>query len=84
MPESRMHWSSGGTAIARSRYFLTTPILGLMYYCMPKVANRPVYSYRLSVIHFWALIFPYIWPVRITCSIPRFRTGHRTWEWFSV
>ena len=38
-------------------FFLTTPILGLMYYNMPKVANRPVYSYCLSVIHFWALIF---------------------------
>ena len=56
-----MHWSSGGTAITQSFFFLTTPILGLMYYYMPKVANRPVYSYRLSVIHFWALIFLYIW-----------------------
>jgi cytochrome c oxidase cbb3-type subunit I/II len=42
-------------------FFLTTPYLGLMYYFMPKAANRPVYSYRLSIIHFWALIFLYIW-----------------------
>ncbi|RMD98993.1 MAG: cytochrome-c oxidase, cbb3-type subunit II, partial [Calditrichaeota bacterium] len=41
--------------------FLTTPFLGLMYYFLPKAANRPVYSYRLSIIHFWALIFIYIW-----------------------
>jgi cytochrome c oxidase cbb3-type subunit I/II len=42
-------------------FFLTTPYLGLMYYFMPKAANRPVYSYRLSIIHFWSLIFLYIW-----------------------
>jgi cytochrome c oxidase cbb3-type subunit I/II len=42
-------------------FFLTTPILGIMYYFMPKAANRPVYSYRLSIIHFWALVFLYIW-----------------------
>jgi cytochrome c oxidase cbb3-type subunit I/II len=42
-------------------FFLTTPVLGLMYYFLPKAANRPVYSYRLSIIHFWALIFIYIW-----------------------
>src|SRR5690554_7769467 len=39
----------------------TTPFLGLMYYYLPKIANRPVYSYRLSIIHFWSLIFLYIW-----------------------
>jgi cytochrome c oxidase cbb3-type subunit I/II len=42
-------------------FFLTTPYLGLMYYFIPKAANRPVYSYRLSIVHFWALIFIYIW-----------------------
>jgi cbb3-type cytochrome oxidase subunit 1 len=42
-------------------FFLTTPYLGLMYYFLPKAANRPVFSYRLSIIHFWALIFLYIW-----------------------
>ncbi len=51
-------WWYGHNAVA---FFLTTPYLGLMYYFMPKAANRPVYSYRLSVIHFWALIFLYIW-----------------------
>ena len=48
----------GHNAVA---FFLTTPYLGLMYYFLPKAANRPVYSYRLSIIHFWALIFLYIW-----------------------
>ena len=42
-------------------FFLTTPILGIMYYFIPKAAERPVYSYRLSVIHFWSLVFVYIW-----------------------
>ena len=56
--DALVQWCYGHNAVA---FFLTTPILGLMYYYMPKVANRPVYSYRLSVIHFWALIFLYIW-----------------------
>jgi cytochrome c oxidase cbb3-type subunit I/II len=42
-------------------FFLTTPFLGLMYYFMPKAAERPVYSYRLSIVHFWSLVFMYIW-----------------------
>ena len=42
-------------------FFLTTPILGIMYYFLPKAANRPVYSYRLSIVHFWSLVFLYIW-----------------------
>ena len=56
--DALVQWWYGHNAVA---FFLTTPILGLMYYYMPKAANRPVYSYRLSVIHFWALIFLYIW-----------------------
>ena len=56
--DALVQWWYGHNAVA---FFLTTAILGLMYYYMPKVANRPVYSYRLSVIHFWALIFLYIW-----------------------
>ncbi|MEC8477379.1 MAG: cytochrome-c oxidase, cbb3-type subunit I, partial [SAR324 cluster bacterium] len=56
--DALVQWWYGHNAVA---FFLTTPILGLMFYYMPKVANRPVYSYRLSVIHFWALIFLYIW-----------------------
>jgi cytochrome c oxidase cbb3-type subunit I/II len=51
-------WWYGHNAVA---FFLTTPILGIMYYFLPKAANRPVYSYRLSIVHFWALIFIYIW-----------------------
>ena len=51
-------WWYGHNAVG---FFLTTPFLGLMYYFLPKAANRPVYSYRLSIIHFWALIFIYIW-----------------------
>ena len=57
----RMHWCNGGMDIMQLPSFLTTPYLGLMYYFLPKAANRPVYSYRLSIIHFWALIFLYIW-----------------------
>ncbi len=51
-------WWYGHNAVA---FFLTTPILGLMYYFLPKAADRPIYSYRLSIIHFWALVFLYIW-----------------------
>ncbi len=53
-----VQWWYGHNAVA---FFLTTPMLGLMYYFLPKAANRPVYSYKLSIIHFWALIFLYIW-----------------------
>jgi cytochrome c oxidase cbb3-type subunit I/II len=56
--DALIQWWYGHNAVA---FFLTTPFLGLMYYYIPKVANRPVYSYRLSIIHFWALIFIYIW-----------------------
>ena len=56
--DALVQWWYGHNAVA---FFLTTPILGLMYYFVPKVANRPVYSYRLSIIHFWSLIFIYIW-----------------------
>ncbi|MBI3886707.1 MAG: cytochrome-c oxidase, cbb3-type subunit II, partial [Opitutae bacterium] len=53
-----VQWWYGHNAVA---FFLTTPILGIMYYYLPKAAERPVYSYRLSVIHFWSLVFLYIW-----------------------
>lgn len=53
-----IQWWYGHNAVA---FFLTTPFLGLMYYYVPKIVNRPVYSYRLSIIHFWALVFLYIW-----------------------
>jgi len=56
--DALVQWWYGHNAVA---FFLTTPYLGLMYYFLPKAANRPVYSYRLSIVHFWALIFIYIW-----------------------
>ena len=56
--DALVQWWYGHNAVA---FFLTTPYLGLMYYFVPKAANRPVYSYRLSIIHFWSLIFIYIW-----------------------
>lgn len=56
--DALVQWWYGHNAVA---FFLTTPYLGLMYYFLPKMAQRPVYSYRLSIIHFWALIFLYIW-----------------------
>lgn len=56
--DALVQWWYGHNAVA---FFLTTPYLGLMYYFIPKAANRPIYSYRLSIIHFWALIFIYIW-----------------------
>jgi cytochrome c oxidase cbb3-type subunit I/II len=56
--DALVQWWYGHNAVA---FFLTTPYLGLMYYFVPKAANRPVYSYRWSIIHFWALIFIYIW-----------------------
>ncbi|MDD2943960.1 MAG: cytochrome-c oxidase, cbb3-type subunit I [bacterium] len=56
--DALVQWWYGHNAVA---FFLTTPFLGLMYYFMPKAAERPVYSYRLSIIHFWSLVFLYIW-----------------------
>lgn len=56
--DALVQWWYGHNAVA---FFLTTPYLGIMYYFIPKASGRPVYSYRLSIIHFWALIFIYIW-----------------------
>ncbi len=56
--DALVQWWYGHNAVA---FFLTTPFLGLMYYYIPKAADRPVYSYRLSIVHFWALVFIYIW-----------------------
>ncbi len=56
--DALVQWWYGHNAVA---FFLTTPILGIMYYYVPKAADRPVYSYRLSIIHFWSLVFIYIW-----------------------
>ncbi len=56
--DALVQWWYGHNAVA---FFLTTPWLGLMYYYLPKASNRPIYSYQLSIIHFWTLIFIYMW-----------------------
>lgn len=56
--DALVQWWYGHNAVA---FFLTTPMLGIMYYFVPKSVQRPVYSYRLSIIHFWSLVFIYIW-----------------------
>lgn len=56
--DALVQWWYGHNAVA---FFLTTPVLGIMYYFLPKAADRPVFSYRLSIIHFWSLVFIYIW-----------------------
>ena len=56
--DAMVQWWYGHNAVG---FFLTAGFLGIMYYFVPKQANRPVYSYRLSVVHFWALTFTYIW-----------------------
>lgn len=56
--DALVQWWYGHNAVA---FFLTTPVLGIMYYFVPKAADRPVFSYRLSIIHFWSLVFIYIW-----------------------
>ena len=56
--DALVQWWYGHNAVA---FFLTTPFLGLMYYFLPKAAERPIYSYKLSIVHFWSLIFIYIW-----------------------
>ena len=56
--DAMVQWWYGHNAVA---FFLTTPFLGLMYYFLPKAAERPVFSYRLSIVHFWSLVFIYIW-----------------------
>ncbi len=58
MQDALVQWWYGHNAVA---FFLTTPFLGLMYYFIPKVVKAPIFSYRLSIIHFWALVFIYIW-----------------------
>lgn len=56
--DALVQWWYGHNAVA---FFLTTPFLGLMYYFVPKAVGRPIYSYRLSIVHFWSLVFIYIW-----------------------
>ncbi|MCK9509118.1 MAG: cytochrome-c oxidase, cbb3-type subunit I [Pigmentiphaga sp.] len=56
--DAMVQWWYGHNAVG---FFLTTSFLGMMYYFIPKQAERPIYSYRLSIVHFWALIFTYMW-----------------------
>ncbi|MCP4007970.1 MAG: cytochrome-c oxidase, cbb3-type subunit I [Proteobacteria bacterium] len=56
--DAMIQWWYGHNAVG---FFLTAAFLGMMYYFIPKQVGRPVYSYRLSVVHFWALVFTYIW-----------------------
>jgi len=58
LTDALVQWWYGHNAVA---FFLTTPFLGLMYYFLPRAVEKPVYSYRLSIIHFWSLVFLYIW-----------------------
>ena len=58
MTDALVQWWYGHNAVG---FFLTTPFLGLMYYFLPRAAERPIYSYRLSIVHFWGLVFLYIW-----------------------
>jgi cytochrome c oxidase cbb3-type subunit 1 len=70
-------WWYGHNAVG---FFLTAGFLGMMYYFIPKQAERPVYSYRLSIVHFWSLIFSISGPARIICTTPPCRTGRRPLE----
>ncbi len=58
MHDANIQWWYGHNAVG---FVLTTPILGLMYYFLPRQVDRPIYSHRLSILHFWSLIFVYIW-----------------------
>jgi len=78
--DAMVQWWYGHNAVG---FFLTAGFLGMMYYFIPKQAERPVYSYRLSIVHFWALIFTYMWPVPSTCTTPPCLTGHSLWAWCS-
>ena len=71
-----IQWWWGHNAVG---FYLTAGFLGIMYYFVPKQANRPVYSYRLSVIHFWALMFGYVWLGAHHLHIPLCRTGPVPW-----
>ena len=75
--DAMVQWWYGHNAVG---FFLTTGFLGMMYYFVPKQAERPVYSYRLSIVHFWALITLISGPARTTCTTPPCRTGRRAWH----
>ena len=76
--DAMVQWWYGHNAVG---FFLTAAFLGMMYYFVPKQAGRPVYSYRLSVVHFWALIFTYMWAGPTIFTTPRCRIGRSRWVW---
>ena len=76
--DAAAQWWYGHNAVG---FFLTAGFLDMMYYYIPKQAERPVYSYRLSIVHFWTLTFRIFGPVRIICTTPRFPTGRRPSAW---
>ena len=78
--DAMVQWWYGHNAVG---FFLTAAFLGMMYYFVPKQAGRPVFSYRLSVVHFWALIFTYMWAGLTICTTPPCRTGLSRWVWCS-
>jgi cytochrome c oxidase cbb3-type subunit 1 len=79
--DAMVQWWYGHNAVG---FFLTAGFLGMMYYFIPKQAGRPIYSYRLSVVHFWALIFTvHVGRARTTCTTPRCPTGRSRSAWCS-
>ena len=78
--DAMVQWWYGHNAVG---FFLTAGFLGIMYYFIPKQANRPVYSYRLSVVHFWSLILPTSGPAPTTSTTPCCRTGPSLSAWCS-
>lgn len=76
--DAMVQWWYGHNAVG---FFLTAGFLGMMYYFVPKQAGRPVYSYQLSIVHFWALISLYIWLARIIYITRPCLTGLSLWVW---
>ncbi len=74
-----IQWWYGHSVVG---FILSVGFLGMMYYFVPKQAERPIYSYRLSIVHFWAIIALYIWAgPRTICTTQPCPTGHRRWAW---
>ena len=78
--DAMVQWWYGHNAVG---FFLTAAFLGMMYYFVPKQAERPIYSYRLSIVHFWALISIYMWAGRTTSSTRACPTGRNRSGWYS-
>ena len=81
LTDALVQWWYGHNAVG---FLLTTPILGLMYYFLPRAAERPVYSYRLSIVHFWGLVFLYIWAGPHHLLYSALPDWAQTWAWCSA